>query len=287
MQISRPPRRATGFHLARRLPGTRPTQDPDPPRVSEARLSSSWRRRPRREPVSPPGRSAVLPWGHHLPSSSHDAEAMRAALRCASLPAQGVTYPDSDFYAERPSGGHWPVNLAEVFRHELAHVAIHDALGAPRCLGGSTKASACSRPEAAGRRLESLWLATVSGNLLPLAGLERLSGEHRHWPTRRVPISSDTCCAWRTASAFACSRPRRLGRSRCGGAQVSYGVSLAEAQTSGSPLRSPVFPYGHSYSGAVALVHHRGPLWRCMVSKAPPNASHPRPLDCGRSPTAR
>ena len=106
------------------------------------------------------------------------------------------------------------------------------------------------RPRGGGSK--SLWLATVSGNLLPLAGLERLSGEHRHWPTRRVPISSDTCCAWRTASAFACSRPRRLGRSRCGGAQVSYGVSLAEAQTSGSPLRSPVFPYGHSYSGAVA-----------------------------------
>lgn len=64
--------------------------------------------------------------------------------------------------------------LVEVFRHELAHIALHDALHrdrVPRWFneGFSVHASR----EASSARLSTLWTATLSGNLLPFSKLTR------------------------------------------------------------------------------------------------------------------
>jgi hypothetical protein len=65
-------------------------------------------------------------------------------------------------------------DLVEVFRHELAHIALHDALHrdrVPRWFneGFSVHASG----EASSARLSTLWTATLSGNLLPFSKLTR------------------------------------------------------------------------------------------------------------------
>ena len=90
--------------------------------------------------------------------------------------AAGVAYPSiglvlltiSPVYA---SAHH---DLAEVFRHELAHVALHDAvLGAhvPRWFNEGYAVNASG--ERAVDRLQAVWTATVAGTLIPLDRLDR------------------------------------------------------------------------------------------------------------------
>lgn len=65
-------------------------------------------------------------------------------------------------------------DLGEVFRHELAHVAIHDAVGrenVPRWFNEGFAIHASN--EASGARLQSLWTATVSQSLIPLSDLSQ------------------------------------------------------------------------------------------------------------------
>lgn len=65
-------------------------------------------------------------------------------------------------------------NLSEVFKHELAHVALHDALGGgdvPRWFNEGFAVHASG--ESSLTRLQTLWTATLARNLLPLAQLER------------------------------------------------------------------------------------------------------------------
>lgn len=65
-------------------------------------------------------------------------------------------------------------NLGEVFRHELAHVALHDAVGRSRVPRWFNEGFAVyASGEAEMLRARSLLTATVSGNLIPLAELER------------------------------------------------------------------------------------------------------------------
>lgn len=66
------------------------------------------------------------------------------------------------------------LELLEVFRHELAHVALHDALGrdnVPRWFNEGWAVHASG--EAQGARLQTLWTATLAKTLLPLADLTR------------------------------------------------------------------------------------------------------------------
>lgn len=66
------------------------------------------------------------------------------------------------------------LDLGEVFRHELAHIALHDAVGrdnVPRWFNEGFAIHASG--EAQTSRMQSLWTATVSGNLLPFARLTR------------------------------------------------------------------------------------------------------------------
>ncbi len=62
--------------------------------------------------------------------------------------------------------------LAEVFRHELAHIALHDAVGrsrVPRWFNEGFAIYASKEAETA--RLQSLWTATLAGRLIPLKKL--------------------------------------------------------------------------------------------------------------------
>jgi hypothetical protein len=65
-------------------------------------------------------------------------------------------------------------DLGEIFRHELAHVALHDAVdrrSVPRWFNEGVAVYASGEGEM--HRVQTLWTATVSGNLIPLAELER------------------------------------------------------------------------------------------------------------------
>lgn len=63
-------------------------------------------------------------------------------------------------------------DLLQVFRHELAHVALHDAVGrqnVPRWFNEGFAVHASG--EAITARMQTLWTATLAGKLLPLAEL--------------------------------------------------------------------------------------------------------------------
>lgn len=65
-------------------------------------------------------------------------------------------------------------DLVEVFRHELAHVALHDAVGGrpiPRWFNEGFAVHASG--ESSLLRMRTLWTATLAETLLPLADLER------------------------------------------------------------------------------------------------------------------
>jgi hypothetical protein len=65
-------------------------------------------------------------------------------------------------------------DLAEIFRHELAHVALHDATdgkGVPRWFNEGFAVHVSG--ESATTRLQTLWSATLANRLLPLGQLDR------------------------------------------------------------------------------------------------------------------
>lgn len=62
--------------------------------------------------------------------------------------------------------------LAEVFRHELAHIALHDAVSRDRVPRWFNEGFAVhASGEASSARLSTLWTATLSGNLIPFRKL--------------------------------------------------------------------------------------------------------------------
>jgi hypothetical protein len=65
-------------------------------------------------------------------------------------------------------------DLTEVFRHELAHVALHDSVGRRRVPRWFNEGFAIFvSKEEQNARLQSLWTATLSGHLIPFAELTR------------------------------------------------------------------------------------------------------------------
>lgn len=65
-------------------------------------------------------------------------------------------------------------DLPEVFRHELAHIALHDAVSrdnVPRWFNEGFAIHASGEAETS--RMQALWTATVSGNLIPFEKLTR------------------------------------------------------------------------------------------------------------------
>jgi hypothetical protein len=64
--------------------------------------------------------------------------------------------------------------LAEVFRHELAHIALHDAVSRDRIPRWFNEGFAVhASGEASTSRISTLWTATLSGNLIPFTQLTR------------------------------------------------------------------------------------------------------------------
>lgn len=90
--------------------------------------------------------------------------------------ASGVAYSDLGLVLLTIASVHPGANhdLGEVFRHELAHVALHDALGGrgrvPRWFNEGFAVHASGESSVA--RLQTLWTATLAGNLRPLRDLE-------------------------------------------------------------------------------------------------------------------
>jgi hypothetical protein len=90
--------------------------------------------------------------------------------------AAGVAYPEIGLVLltikpVHPNSQH---DLAEVFRHELAHVALEDAVGGraiPRWFNEGFAVMASG--ETSYVRMSTLWTATLSDNLLTLAQLDR------------------------------------------------------------------------------------------------------------------
>jgi len=65
-------------------------------------------------------------------------------------------------------------DLGEVFRHELAHVALHDALnGQPVPRWFNEGFAVFASGESSFKRMKTLSMSTVGGSLIPLADLER------------------------------------------------------------------------------------------------------------------
>lgn len=65
-------------------------------------------------------------------------------------------------------------DLAEVFRHELLHVALHDAVGqerVPRWFNEGFAVHLSGEAETA--RIQALWTATLAGTLIPLSEIDR------------------------------------------------------------------------------------------------------------------
>ena len=103
----------------------------------------------------------------------------------ASLAPEGAPYPkyaDGVAYADlglvlltlapdRPSSRH---DLGEIFRHELSHLALADALGESRVPRWFNEGFAVfASGESSFPRLRTLWLATLGDNLFKLSDMQR------------------------------------------------------------------------------------------------------------------
>lgn len=109
----------------------------------------------------------------------------RSPLEMATLAPQNAPYPDyaaGVAYPEiglvlltvKPVHPNSQQDLNEVFRHELAHVALEDAvLGRPIPRWFNEGFAVMASGENAFGRMGTLWTATISDNLLSLSQLER------------------------------------------------------------------------------------------------------------------
>jgi hypothetical protein len=103
-----------------------------------------------------------------------------ATLAPASAPypkyAVGVAYSKLDLIllTETPVHANTDHDLLEVFRHELAHLALEEAVqGARVPLWFNEGLAIHLSRERSFARTQTLWTAVVSGNLLPLTDIER------------------------------------------------------------------------------------------------------------------
>jgi hypothetical protein len=90
--------------------------------------------------------------------------------------AEGVAYSGLGLIllTEQPEHGAEQFDLLTTFRHELAHVALHDALDSHDVpLWFNEGLAVHLSRENAFARTQALWTAAVSSNLLPLSELER------------------------------------------------------------------------------------------------------------------
>lgn len=90
--------------------------------------------------------------------------------------ADGVAYSDLSLVllTLAPLGASETHDVSKVFRHELAHIALKDALGGrPVARWFNEGFAVLASGETSVERLSTLWTATVADQLLPLAEVER------------------------------------------------------------------------------------------------------------------
>jgi hypothetical protein len=90
--------------------------------------------------------------------------------------AAGVAYSEIDLVllTLTPRFANSEHDVAEIFRHELAHVALHDALqGKPVPRWFNEGFAVLASGENSFKRLYTLWTATLSDSILPLREVER------------------------------------------------------------------------------------------------------------------
>lgn len=90
--------------------------------------------------------------------------------------AEGVAYPDLSLVllTLSPLGPNESHDVSQVFRHELAHIALKDALGGrPVARWFNEGFAVLASGETSLERLSTLWTATVADRLLPLSEVER------------------------------------------------------------------------------------------------------------------
>lgn len=90
--------------------------------------------------------------------------------------ADGVAYPDLSLVllTLAPLGANDSHDVSQVFRHELAHIALKDALGGrPVARWFNEGFAVLASGETSIDRLSTLWTATVADRLLPLSEVER------------------------------------------------------------------------------------------------------------------
>ncbi len=109
----------------------------------------------------------------------------RTRAEMATLAPEGAPYPSyagGVAYSSlglvlltlEPDSANARHNLGEVFRHELAHVALHDALeGRPVPRWFNEGFAVFASGESSFPRLQTLWTATLADTLIPLNQLER------------------------------------------------------------------------------------------------------------------
>lgn len=89
--------------------------------------------------------------------------------------ASGVAYPQIGYvlltiFPDQPSAAH---DLVEVFKHELAHVALYDALGGQRVPRWLNEGFAVHLSgESSLQRVQVLWSAVLAGDVLPFGQLD-------------------------------------------------------------------------------------------------------------------
>jgi hypothetical protein len=100
--------------------------------------------------------------------------------------AQGVAYPGLGLVllAITAPGAAEGADLEEVFRHELVHVALHEAVGGHHIPTWFNEGTAIQRSgEHPWQRMKTLWDARLSGSLLGLASLDA------NFPEERAEVS--------------------------------------------------------------------------------------------------
>jgi hypothetical protein len=147
--------------------------------------------------------------------------------------AAGVAYPYLDLVLLTvfPKQHNPDFDLKQVFKHELAHLALKDAVAGahvPRWLneGFAVHFSGESSLE----RMKTLWTASLARTLLPLREIDA------RFPNDAVETPSATCCVRAIASASwrcsgACVTGRR-SRTRC---PTPTGSTCRGSKKSGSP----------------------------------------------------
>ncbi len=144
--------------------------------------------RERIQPLIEESERARLDFTEHLGSSvlrSVEVRIARSAVEMSALAPRGAPFPkyaSGVAYGQlglilltlQPPQANQRLELREVFRHELSHIALHDATGGQHVPRWFNEGFAIfNSGESSVVRLQTLWTASLAGGLIPLEHLDR------------------------------------------------------------------------------------------------------------------